>query len=97
MSDRAVDDIGKRAAAFEMEFEIFANAVENDDSVINGVADDSEESGDERGIDLALSEGKNGKDDKNVMDECGDSGDTEVELKAESDVSDNERPRNEQG
>lgn len=97
MSDRAIDDIGERAAAFEMEFEIFANAVENDDSVINGVTDDSEKSGDERGIDLALSEGENGENDKNVMNECGDSGDTEVELKAKSDVSDNERPRNEQG
>ena len=79
-----------------MELEVFADAVENDDGIVDGITDDREERCDKRRINLPLRQRKDAEHDEDVMDECEHGRDAEFPFKTVRDVGDNQHPRNQQ-
>ena len=79
-----------------MELEVFADAVENDDGIVDGITDDREERCDKRRIDLPLRQREDAEHDEDVMDECEHGRDAEFPFKTIRDVGDDQHPRNQE-
>ena len=68
--DTAVDELVDVAAAAEVQFEVLADAVEDDDRIVDRVTDDGQQSRDERGVDLALRQREDREYDEDIVDEA---------------------------
>ena len=79
-----------------MELEVLADAVEDDDRIVDGVTDDRQERRDERRVDLALRQREDCEHDEDIVDEREDGSDAEAQLKAVGDVEDDQCPRDDE-
>lgn len=94
--DTAVDELVDVAAAAEVQLEVLADAVEDDDRIVDRVTDDGQQCCDERGINLALRQREDREHDEDIVDEREDGGDAKAQLKAVGDVEDNQCPRDDE-
>ena len=95
--DTAVDELVDVAAAAEVQLEVLADAVEDDDGIVDRVTDDRQERRDERGVDLALCQREDREHDEDIVDEREDGGNAEAQLEAVCDVEDDQCPRDDEG
>ena len=93
--DGAVAELGERHAAIVAE--LLADAVEHDDRVVHGVADDREKRGDHDERHLAPAKREDRERDERVVRERDESAEAEAELEAEADVDQDRDEREEDG
>ena len=86
-----VDDLAQRLAA--MTAEVLADAVVDDDRVVDRVADDREQRGDRRERDFLAHEDVDAERDERVVDERDDAARREPQVEAERDVDHDEDDR----
>ena len=69
-----------------MHAQVLADAVEDDDGVVDGEADEREQGGDDRQVDLELEDGEEAERDEHVVEDGDDGGSAVSPLEAEADV-----------
>ena len=79
-----------------MQLEVLADAVEDDDGIVDRVTDNRQERRDERGVDLALCQREDREHDEDIVDEREDGGNAEAQLEAVCDVEDDQCPRDDE-
>ena len=84
----AVED--HRNGLFAIDFEVFADAVEDHDSVVDRVTHDGQQGGDDLEGHLLAGDGKSSHDDCHIVKEGQNGHKTKSELKAEPDVDDHQ-------
>ena len=94
LENRRVDKRIDIAATAEVQLEILADAVEDDDGIVDRVTDNRQERRDKGRIDLTLRKREYREHDKDIMYECQDCCHTETPFETIGDIEDNQCPRN---